>query len=259
MTTENNAAFADRVRALLEASSFGTEGARQLQAQTSDETVEAIRQTVAAKRDILEDIDELIDDDQLAAGEPARSGCACGHCDDYPPCPRGCGRDWHGAAITARIETMAVIGEMDPDYCLATDDSTVLCPAPDFVGPMRVPEPTPEEIDAFVAANEARFHESIATSAAAWAEAAGMPAALLEAMQQADAEPSVTIGSVGGVPAVMMEFTFSGPASEEEADLPLARLRGLVARMDADPALNAMLAAEVAAVDAVLAERGYPE
>jgi hypothetical protein len=52
-------------------------------------------------------------------------------------CERGCGRPWHGIAVTVRLEMMAVRGEADPDYCYFQDQSPVLCPAPGFVGPVQ--------------------------------------------------------------------------------------------------------------------------
>ncbi|ANA85540.1 hypothetical protein PBI_BLUEBERRY_78 [Gordonia phage Blueberry] len=101
-------------------------------------------------RDIVDDIDALIDE-QLAAGEDGQARRAataerrCGHC----------GRAWHGLAITARMEEMhreyltsvvmarmrgeefeyaesAILG----DYRYADDDSTVLCPGSEFIGPL---------------------------------------------------------------------------------------------------------------------------
>ncbi|QWY84343.1 hypothetical protein SEA_JALAMMAH_77 [Gordonia phage Jalammah] len=101
-------------------------------------------------RDIVDDIDALIDE-QLAAGETGQARRAatadrrCGHC----------GRAWHGLAITTRMEEMrreyltsvvlarmrgeeyeyaesAILG----DYRHADDDSTVLCPGSEFIGPL---------------------------------------------------------------------------------------------------------------------------
>ncbi|QNJ58481.1 hypothetical protein SEA_ARCHIS_76 [Gordonia phage Archis] len=101
-------------------------------------------------RDIVDDIDALIDE-QLAAGESGQARRAadadrrCGHC----------GRAWHGLAITTRMEEMrreyltnvvlarmrgeeyeyaesAILG----DYRHADDDSTVLCPGSEFIGPL---------------------------------------------------------------------------------------------------------------------------
>ncbi|UVK59011.1 hypothetical protein SEA_KAPPAFARMDELTA_73 [Gordonia phage KappaFarmDelta] len=101
-------------------------------------------------RDIVDDIDALIDE-QLAAGESGQARRAadadrrCGHC----------GRAWHGLAITARMEemrreylTQVVIARMNGeefeyaesailgDYRYADDDSTVLCPGSEFIGPL---------------------------------------------------------------------------------------------------------------------------
>ncbi|AWN04192.1 DNA binding protein [Gordonia phage Petra] len=100
--------------------------------------------------DIVDDIDALIDE-QIAAGESGQARRAadadrrCGHC----------GRAWHGLAITTRMEEMrreyltnvvmarmrgeeyeyaesAILG----DYRHADDDSTVLCPGSEFIGPL---------------------------------------------------------------------------------------------------------------------------
>lgn len=86
--------------------------------------------------DILDDIDAV-----LAEGEP-ETGFDFGD-PTYPRCPRGCGRHWHGMAVTSRIEAMRYRGAMDPDYRYDQDDSEVLCPAPDFIGPHRPPRYVP--------------------------------------------------------------------------------------------------------------------
>lgn len=82
--------------------------------------------------DILDEIDAV-----LNVGEPEIGY----YFDDpkYPRCPRGCGRPWHGMALTRRIQQMHAFGQMDPEYRYAEDDSEVLCPAPDFIGPHRPP------------------------------------------------------------------------------------------------------------------------
>ncbi|AOE44091.1 hypothetical protein SEA_BLINO_76 [Gordonia phage Blino] len=114
-------------------------------------------------RDIVDDIDALIDE-QLAAGETGQARRAatadrrCGHC----------GRAWHGLAITTRMEEMrreyltsvvlarmrgeeyeyaesAILG----DYRYADDDSTVLCPGSEFIGPL------PSTCDAAASLNDA--------------------------------------------------------------------------------------------------------
>ncbi|QCG77659.1 DNA binding protein [Gordonia phage Fairfaxidum] len=101
-------------------------------------------------RDIVDEIDALIDA-QLAGGEDGQAQRAaaadrrCGHCN----------RSWHGLAITARMEEMrreyaqraadaedrgeepeyassAILG----DYRYADDDSAVLCPGSEFIGPL---------------------------------------------------------------------------------------------------------------------------
>lgn len=82
--------------------------------------------------DILDEIDAV-----LAAGEP-ETGYNFGD-PTYPKCPRGCGRHWHGMAVTHRIQMMAFKRCLDPEYRPDTDDSEILCPAPEFVGPFMSP------------------------------------------------------------------------------------------------------------------------
>lgn len=96
------------------------------------------------ERNIIDEIDALVDE-QLS-GYHARSGYdynvnqdRCWHC----------GEDWHGLRITVRMEEMRDAfwsgcrcdlcqqdsDGVDPDYSYATDDSEVLCPGSDFIGP----------------------------------------------------------------------------------------------------------------------------
>ncbi len=82
--------------------------------------------------DIVDQIGALIDE-QLDAGEPL-TGFDFGD-PQYPKCGH-CGRDWHGLAITARMEEMRWRGVFDEDYRHAEDDSAVLCPGSDFIGPL---------------------------------------------------------------------------------------------------------------------------
>ncbi|WP_287004634.1 MULTISPECIES: hypothetical protein [Gordonia] len=103
-----------------------------------------------SRSDIIDDIDALIDE-QLAAGESGHEQRArtadrrCWHC----------GRDWHGLAITKRLEEMRAEyrrraaeayerGE-EAEYATSAildgyrydqDDSDILCPGSDFIGPM---------------------------------------------------------------------------------------------------------------------------
>lgn len=103
-----------------------------------------------SRSDIIDDIDALIDD-QLAAGETGQEQRAraadrrCWHC----------GRDFHGLAITKRLEEMRAEyrqraaeayerGE-EAEYATSAildgyrydqDDSDILCPGSDFIGPM---------------------------------------------------------------------------------------------------------------------------
>ncbi|WP_395704640.1 hypothetical protein [Rhodococcus ruber] len=86
--------------------------------------------------DIMDQIDALIDE-QLSEGEPI--GGFDYDDPDYPKCPH-CYRDWHGLAITARIEQMRRYGSYDEDYSYADDDSEVLCPGSTFIGPMPHPQ-----------------------------------------------------------------------------------------------------------------------
>lgn len=81
--------------------------------------------------DIIDRIDELVDD-QLANYD-SRSGYdhninqdKCGHC----------GGDWHGLAITQKIMAMRVTRSYNEDYGYAADDSPIICPGSDFIGPL---------------------------------------------------------------------------------------------------------------------------
>lgn len=87
--------------------------------------------------DIVDDIDALIDE-QLEAGEP-RTGYPYGD-PHYPRCGH-CGRHWHGLPVTARIAAMYAQGRYDDTYTTATDDSPVICPGSDFIGPLPPPPP----------------------------------------------------------------------------------------------------------------------
>lgn len=82
--------------------------------------------------DIIDDIDALIDA-QLARGPVDECNV-----NRYDRCPH-CDRDWHGMAITERIEEMRWRGRYDEDYRVADDDSRVICPGSDFIGPMPPP------------------------------------------------------------------------------------------------------------------------
>ena len=83
--------------------------------------------------DLLERIDSLIDD-QLEAGEPER-----GYNYGDPQFPRcwHCGRHWHGLPVTQKIAEMYSWGTYEEEYRVAGDDSPVLCPGSEFIGPMR--------------------------------------------------------------------------------------------------------------------------
>jgi hypothetical protein len=78
---------------------------------------------------LLDTIDELVDE-----------SLTVGPVDDYntnryDKCWH-CGRDWHGIPITERIEQMRWMGAFNETYRLADDDSAVLCPGSDFIGPV---------------------------------------------------------------------------------------------------------------------------
>lgn len=50
-----------------------------------------------------------------------------------------CGRDWHGLPITRRIAQMYARRTYDETYSSANDDSPVVCPGSDFIGPIPAP------------------------------------------------------------------------------------------------------------------------
>ncbi|WP_029923939.1 hypothetical protein [Nocardia otitidiscaviarum] len=83
--------------------------------------------------DVLAGIDALITQ-QLDAGEPIG-----GYDYDDPDFPKclwpGCWEDWHGLKITRRMHEMRWRGALDDDYRYRDDNSEVICPGGDFVGP----------------------------------------------------------------------------------------------------------------------------
>lgn len=79
---------------------------------------------------LLDDIDRLVDE-QLAAGPVDDYNT-----NRYDKCWH-CSRDWHGVAITQRVEQMRWSGRFDEDYRVVDDDSPVLCPGSDFIGPVQ--------------------------------------------------------------------------------------------------------------------------
>lgn len=89
----------------------------------------------ANEQSLLDRIDALVDE-QLDGGEP-ETGYDFDD-PDFPGCPH-CNRDWHGLAITERIERMRQYGMFDVNYKYAEDDSPVLCPGSDFIGPWATP------------------------------------------------------------------------------------------------------------------------
>ncbi|MGW4125076.1 hypothetical protein [Nocardia sp. NPDC004711] len=84
-------------------------------------------------RDVLTDIDALISE-QLDAGEP-ETGYDYND-PTYPKCQwPGCWEGWHGLPITTRMREMRWHATMPADYRYRDDDSTVICPGGDFIGP----------------------------------------------------------------------------------------------------------------------------
>lgn len=77
---------------------------------------------------LCDEIDDLVD--------ASLSGGAFAHDPDpYPRCPH-CGRDWHYLALTQRIEGMYEVGEYDESYVFDADDSPIICPGSEFIGPL---------------------------------------------------------------------------------------------------------------------------
>ena len=81
---------------------------------------------------VLDDIDALVDA-SLESGEPV-GGYDYGD-PDFPRCGH-CDRAWHGLPLTERVAAMYAEGEYDEDYRVADDDSPVICPGSDFIGPV---------------------------------------------------------------------------------------------------------------------------
>lgn len=81
---------------------------------------------------VLDDIDALVDA-SLEGGEPPGG---YDHGDpDFPRCGH-CDRAWHGLPLTERVAAMYAEGEYDEDYRVADDDSQIICPGSDFIGPV---------------------------------------------------------------------------------------------------------------------------
>lgn len=76
--------------------------------------------------DIVDRISDLVDE-QLAAGEDFGS-------DQHDTCWH-CGRDWHGLALTERMAHMYAWGCYDESYRFDEDDTEVVCPGSEFIGP----------------------------------------------------------------------------------------------------------------------------
>ncbi|ANA85459.1 hypothetical protein BOWSER_64 [Gordonia phage Bowser] len=88
--------------------------------------------------EVIDEIDTLIGE-QLAAGEPMN-----GYDFDDPDFPTcwHCGRDWHGLAVTERMNQMRARGEFEEGYRYADDDSAIICPGSAFIGPVQTPPRT---------------------------------------------------------------------------------------------------------------------
>ena len=86
------------------------------------------------RRDIVDDIDELVDE-QL---EQERSGYD--HNVNQEHCPH-CLRHWHGLPLTADVAAMYALGLFDPEYSAINDDSPIVCPGSTFIGPVPIPAP----------------------------------------------------------------------------------------------------------------------
>lgn len=62
----------------------------------------------------------------MAGGEPLARDPRCPHCD----------RHWHGLAVTEKIAEMYDGHGWDENYKVSEDDTPVLCPGSDFIGPI---------------------------------------------------------------------------------------------------------------------------
>ncbi|MFD3594371.1 hypothetical protein ACFWU5_16730 [Nocardia sp. NPDC058640] len=92
--------------------------------------------TPVSPRDIVDAIDELVDWQMSQHGQ--RSGYD--HNVNQATCPHAwCDADWHGLAITRRMQQMRRRGLVDPEYVYADDDSDVLCPGSEFAGEFTPP------------------------------------------------------------------------------------------------------------------------
>lgn len=85
----------------------------------------------AMSGDIIDRIDELVDE-QL---DNYRDRSGYDHNVGQDTCWH-CGRHWHGLAITEAIDRMYQIGRYEPEYIHADDNSPVLCPGSEFIGPI---------------------------------------------------------------------------------------------------------------------------
>lgn len=83
--------------------------------------------------DIVNAIDALIEE-QLSQGEPER-GFDAGD-PGFPSCSH-CDRDWHGFPLTERVAAMYRRGSFDEGYSVKGDESLVLCPGSNFIGPIK--------------------------------------------------------------------------------------------------------------------------
>ncbi|WP_052314097.1 hypothetical protein [Nocardia thailandica] len=92
-------------------------------------------------RDIVDEIDELVD--WQMSQYDNRSGYD--HNVNQTTCPHPwCHADWHGLAITRRMQLMRRLGYVDPEYRYADDTSPVVCPGSTFDGEFTPPaQPSP--------------------------------------------------------------------------------------------------------------------
>ncbi|AVI03702.1 hypothetical protein SEA_CONFIDENCE_72 [Gordonia phage Confidence] len=121
--------------------------------------------------DIVDEIDALIEG-QLDAGEPI--GGYDYDDPDFPKCGH-CGRDWHGLAITERIEEMRWRGELDDDYRYSEDDSRVICPGSEFIGPL-LAAPVEHETSPWTLPEDPIDAATWLTAVPSWTVAVGEPA-----------------------------------------------------------------------------------
>lgn len=80
-------------------------------------------------KDVVDEIDRLVDE---SLSRPIVDDY---NSDRYDKCFH-CHRNWHGLAVTEQIARMYGRGVFDESYVAAEDDSKILCPGSDFIGPV---------------------------------------------------------------------------------------------------------------------------